>query len=734
MVRPRRWRRIARSFLAAATPSWDALRSPARATLAVLPFQLEPVLAVARGLASRLLIADEVGLGKTVQAGLIISELLERRPESHVLVVTPAGLRAQWQNELRERFTVEATLLDSASITRHAAQWNGNPWSIPGVVLTSLDYVKRPEVVRALEALVWDLVVFDEAHALAGRSDRAIAATMLAQRARTVVLLTATPHSGDDQAFSRLTSLGDFSNRFPLLVFRRTRLDVGMVTSRRTVSIRVRPTPHEFEMHRTLMSYARLVWTQSSATSGARLAMTVLTRRACSSAWSLARSVETRLRLLSVAGAPDLLQMPLPFDDSAGDDESPSAELGSPGLPDADEERRGLQHLLRLAEQAHAHESKRRALLRLLGRAREPAIVFTEYRDTLHQLAHLLRDFSPVLLHGGMTTRERQEALSQFASGDARLLLATDAASEGLNLHHRCRLVINLELPWTPVRLEQRIGRVERIGQARRVHAVHLLAADTCEEESVAGLVARVRRAAGVLGSMRATGCEQRIARLVLGREQDEGHDAATVPLPPGLIVGDLRAVAIEEAARLEQVRRMSTDTATASFDGRPCITMLCYRRTPPVNYWVYRLIFEDSDLQPFWITLIGVGEHGRLPTLSHGALRTRIEAARAAIEPSLNSIADRLLSSFLSAFQPSRVLAEARERAIAEGLRQQRARIAASLLQPGLFDRRTERAAAAQNATLDEALDRCARHLDDLSRYGAVSIDRRLAFGLVAR
>ncbi len=102
------------------------------------------------------LIADEVGLGKTVQAGLIISELLERRPDSHVLVVTPAGLRHQWQAELRERFRLDATLLDSTSIARHAAQGNGNPWSMPGVVLTSLDYVKRPEVVRALEALVWD--------------------------------------------------------------------------------------------------------------------------------------------------------------------------------------------------------------------------------------------------------------------------------------------------------------------------------------------------------------------------------------------------------------------------------------------------------------------------------------------------------------------------------------------------------------------------------------------------
>ena len=240
IVRLRAWRRVARSCLTVATPSYDALRSPARATLTVLPFQLEPVLAVVRGLATRVLIADEVGLGKTVQAGLIISELLDRRPDSHVLVVTPAGLRHQWQTELRERFTLDATVLDSVSIALHAAQWNGNPWSVPGVVLTSLDYIKRPEVVRALEGLVWDVVVFDEAHALAGRSDRATAAAMLGRRARTLILLTATPHSGDDQAFSRLTSLGDLSNRFPLLVFRRTRFDVGIATSRRTVSLPVR--------------------------------------------------------------------------------------------------------------------------------------------------------------------------------------------------------------------------------------------------------------------------------------------------------------------------------------------------------------------------------------------------------------------------------------------------------------------------------------------------------------
>jgi superfamily II DNA or RNA helicase len=734
IVRPQTWRRVARSVLAAATPSYDALRSPARATIAVLPFQLEPVLAIVRGLASRVLIADEVGLGKTIQAGLIISELLERQPESHLLVVTPAGLRQQWQSELRDRFTIEATLLDSSSIARHATQWNGNPWSIPGVVLTSLDYIKRPEVVRSLEALVWDLVVFDEAHALAGRSDRATAAAMLAQRARTLVLLTATPHSGDDQAFSRLTSLGDFSNRFPMLVFRRTRLDVGMAVKRRTVSIRVRPTLIESQMHDALMSYARLVWKQSSASSGGRLAVAVLTRRACSSAWSLARSIETRLRLLSATGAPNLLQIALPFDESATDDDSPSSELSYPGLSDLDEERQRLEHVLNLAQYAQTHESKIHGLLRLLRRAREPAIVFTEYRDTLHQLANRLGHFGPVLLHGGMTTAERQDVVQQFVTGGARLLLATDAASEGLNLHQKCRLVINLELPWTPVRLEQRIGRVERLGQMRRVHAVHLLATGTCEAESVAMLMARMRRAASVIDGMRAHECEQRITRVVFGQEQDKADHEPARPLSPGLLVADLREPAIEEAARLEQVRRLSVNATASSLEGRPCVTVLRRRRIEPVNDWIYRVVFEDPELQPFWTTVIGMREHGRLTTVSREAIRTTIGARRGVVDASLNSTTDRLLSSFVSTIQQPHSLAVEREQAIADGLRQQRARIAASLLQPGLFDRRAERAAATESSTLDEALDRCATRLDELTRHAAVSIDRHLVFGLIAR
>ena len=163
-------------------------------------------------------------------------------------------------------------------------------------------------------------------------------------------------------------------------------------------------------------------------------------------------------------------------------------------------------------------------------------------------------------------------------------------------------------------------------------------------------------------------------------------------------------------------------------------MTVVSRRGRKPISYWAYRLIFEDPELQPFWVTLVGLREVGYLASSSHDAIRHHIESIRPVVELALDSVTDRLLSSFLAAWQTSRLLAAEREQAIAAGLRQQRARLATSLLQPGLFDRRAERAAAAQNATLDEALDRCTTRLEELGRPGPAAIDRRLALGLVAR
>ena len=394
VVGRRRWRRAARRTLATASPSLTSLRAATPARLRIISFQLEPVLALVRGEGCRFLIADAVGLGKTVQAGLMIAETLARRPDGRTLVVTPAALREQWREEIESRFGLGADILDAAGIARLTSQLPAgvNPWSVRPVVITSIDYIKRPEVMRSIETLVWDLVVFDEAHNLAGRSDRSAAAGVIGNRARALVLLTATPHSGDDQAFDRLCHLGHLGRAGRLLVFRRTRIDVGLPHTRRDTLLRVRPTMAEVEMHRALMAYAKLVWNRSrdAAGAGAQLAMSVLARRACSSAASLVRSVERRLGLLGQPSSIPDIQPDLPFVDEVIDDEEPAVSLRSPGLPDAREERSHLLRLLDLARDAATVESKLAALRRLISRVNEPVIVFTEYRDTLREISATL--------------------------------------------------------------------------------------------------------------------------------------------------------------------------------------------------------------------------------------------------------------------------------------------------------------------------------------------------------
>jgi superfamily II DNA or RNA helicase len=703
----------------------------------VEPFahQVDNAILFFRRLVPRGLIADDVGLGKTVQAGLIVNELLSRRPESHVLIVTPAGLRAQWRDELRERLRIDAAIVDSLALARYGWQHGEDPWSSRSVVIASLDYVKRPEVLRALEALVWDVVVFDEAHALAGRSDRAAAAGALAERARTVVLLTATPHSGDDDAFGRLCTTGDLQGSFPLAVFRRTRSDVGLASARRTVSLRVRPTTLEAEMHRLVAEYTRLVWTQLGRSSaGARLAATVLCRRAYSSAASLARSVERRLTLLGQPWREEGLQAHLPFEEPGSDDDEPGAILASAGLDNAREERVWLDRLLDVSRRAARDESKVRALERYLRRADQPALVFTEYRDTLATLAAAFANRVPQLLHGGMPTAERHESARRFNAGQAALLLATDAASEGLNLHQYCRLVINLELPWTPVRLEQRVGRVERIGQSQRVHAVHLLADGTSEEQSVARLVLRSQRAARALNEIRPINYPDRaVAEVVIGGAAvtDDPTPAASLP---HVVIPGLHDDAAREAKRLDLARRLLANADPLPLDPRPCVTIL-KRRGINRAYWIYRTPCVDKDAQVLWEAAIAFAADGRIATSQRRYVRDWLKTAATELAPAVSREHGFLVGRATRAIQPAIDLAWRRERAIEEGLASRQARLSAAVIQRGLFDHRSERAAAAQTAVVEYALERCRARRREIEAARTISADEpSLAFAVLLR
>lgn len=687
-----RWRRGACAQLARTVPEWASLRAAANATLAVLPFQLEPAIAVTRGDTCRVLIADEVGLGKTIQAGLIVAEAIARTPDARVLVVSPAGLREQWRGELRSRFHLDGDILDAEGIGRIAAQVapGVNPWALHPVAITSIDYVKRPEVMRSLEALLWDVVVFDEAHALAGRSDRATAASALAERARTLVLLSATPHSGDNDAFARLCALGDLDNAFPLTTFHRTRTDVGLPHQRRSTRLQVRPTPEENEMHGALRRYVHRLTEESGATTpGATLVASILTRRACSSACSLKRSLERRITLLADTPALDRNQMTLPFVDADGDEE-PANELGLAGLRDTAEELAWLRRLAEVASAATLSESKVRALRRLIRRAREPVLVFTEYRDTLQQLAGHLADFAPLQLHGGLSLRERTAVVRRFTSGESSVLLATDAASEGLNLHHRCRLVVNLELPWTPLRVEQRIGRVDRLGQDRRVHAVQLVAEGTTE------------------------------ASMVIRLDQRNEHIHAAFAAPTEQ---RWRSAAATEAARILAAKSLMLPSQPASPDGDALLTFIKSDRMPPKSIWAFHLSCVDEAGQTVFETLAALGD----------------ERARLEIDGDLERVAawrhGQVLAETSASIRMWLSLAMRREHAIVDALRKSDARLSAALLQPGLFDRRVERAAAAQAARTREAVERSRTRVSTLARWKCLRADeRRVVFAVAFR
>jgi hypothetical protein len=477
----------------------------------------------------------------------------------------------------------------------------------------------------------------------------------------------------------------------------------------------VRTHDAEARMHEALLRYARQVWRREDpAAAAARLAMSVLVKRACSGATALTRSIERRLLWLGDTGPAQAAQPGLPFENEAADDE-PAATLAAPGLDDRTDERQQLDAILSLARRAAGDESKVRVLRRLLRRSDEPAIVFTEYRDTLAHLAAEL-PASATLLHGGLTPLERREALEAFTGGRAQLLLATDAASEGLNLHHRCRRVVNMELPWTPLRLEQRVGRVDRIGQRARVHALHLVAGGTAEEHTVARLLLREARVRQALERTPAPHLdEDTIARAVLAPATEPAASASTsdphdheahranIGLP------DLRGAAQEEARRLAVARRLGDAPAARGDAGRPAITVL--RRHPPAGpprcYWAFRVPSLDASGQPLWSALVGVeAVHTRAPSRGSRTLRLTIAANAAFAERAAQGVRVDILDAAARAVARSAAVAIGRERDIADDLRHHRARLAA--LQPGLFDRRAERVRAAQASVLDEALEDC--------------------------
>jgi superfamily II DNA or RNA helicase len=715
VVSAERWRRACRALIASDTPA-ASLVAARSARIELMPHQLEPAMAIVAGIGTRMLLADEVGLGKTIEAALIVAELRMRGWIDRVLVLTPAGLREQWRQELHDRFDLDATIVGAHALRGLAATLpiGVNPWTTVTTAIASIDYVKRAEVLPAIAACRWDVVIVDEAHSVVGDSDRHEAVRALGARAPFVLLLTATPHSGDERSFTALRDVGS-AGRDPLVVFRRTRAEVRIRAHRRVHTLRVRPTRSERDMHAALARYGDAVRAERSS---AWLALSVLHKRAFSSAWALLRSVERRLAALAGTTSVDGEQMALPLGDPSGEfltaDEAPEWPAGL-ALGDPTRERRLLTALAEACRSVGSSESKMGSLVRLLRRAHESAIVFTEYRDTLLHLQRMLAGLPVAVLHGGLNPHERTAALAAFSRGARMILLATDAAGEGLNLHGACRLVVNLELPWNPMRLEQRIGRVDRIGQRRTVHAVHLVARGTGETAVLDRLKARIARAQSALGAPDPLGADEtRIARFVVTRDREPEADsdragAANATSESGaardaVVAPNLGAAAAVEADRLRVARAWSRkhDAAMlAALDGDgPWLVTASHRvrlraALGAKSLLIWRVALENPSGRILASRLVPMTIDGIPRVRTHAAMKRLVRDAAECLASHVDrasrdwrDVADAAVRAFLE----TRL---SREREIARV-----SRTVPFTFQPGLFDRRAER-------THDALLDR---------------------------
>lgn len=729
VVRTRQWMHTLRRLVRAALPI-DVVRSAALRTLDLLSYQLEPVAAIISGVATRIVIADEVGLGKTIQAGFILKELSERGDATRSLIVVPAGLRHQWQNELVGRFTLDPQIADAEWLRRRvqALPANVNPWSLPGALIVSSDFIKRPEVLNGIESTVWDVLIVDEAHHAAGGSDRATAIHGLAARSRYVVLLSATPHSGNESHFVELCRVGRLNSVDDRpLFFRRTRETLGSRKRRRVSFLRVRLTEAEYRVLALLERYVQQVEQESTGeASPARLAMTVLGKRALSSAQSLERSLRRRLAWLSTPDIPaenHPVERRLPFDDHERanelDDGEPDELLRAPGLESRARERAWLAALAEVAHNAAKNERKISVLERLLRRIQEPVIVFTEYRDTLSRLARALSGTSIGLLHGACTTRERTDVMEAFANGRIDVLLATDAAAEGLNLQARCRTVINFELPWSPTRLAQRSGRVDRIGQARPVHALHLVARHTAEEEILARLNTRfghIKRTFDAVATLshheRATGRPITADPSPLGFPESDtalDHDELRAPPPSvkDVVARTLMAVGQHRALRASRaVTGSECDLDETIRESRlPLLWNLPKNSRPrlveslshshPIHrglgsglILIYRTRVGASTgrvvqtfITPLWVPC--PVDPGRAPAQLRALLARVLEAGGPEMEKLVSKRTDLHIATLETFRRSARALLSEREQAIIRSLTP----LAAKLLQPGLFD-----------------------------------------------
>jgi superfamily II DNA or RNA helicase len=620
------------------------LSSPFHAAIQTEDYQLVPLLKAMAMPRISLLIADDVGLGKTIEAGLILSELIHRRRIRRVLVICPATLRYQWQKELDAKFSLSFDVVDRPQTleVRRRLGPDANPWRQFPRIITSYHYLRQADVLEEFRAaaqhhkdspnLAWDLLIVDEAHNLAPaplgkESELSRLLGQLAPYFEHKLFLSATPHNGHTRSFSgllerldpvRFTRTSEMSEaerkRVREVNVRRLKSEINAVSSpprfceRHPKDVALALSAEELALSAAFAAFRSGVRRLTAPSGGRKLragrfAVELLGKRLLSCPFTFSDSwsrIRVGLKAKESATEGDLFAAERAVREEIDDDleaESRQALAASaiggwlhPLAPELDGEIRALDAALSdLALDSHtsfsvpSHDARVAALVSWIDahlrlpdhtwKADERLIIFTEYKTTLDYLHRRLLDHfdcpdALLTLYGDLDQRGRDQVTAAFNSAGhpVRVLIATDAASEGLNLQETARYVLHFDIPWNPSRLEQRNGRLDRHGQARDVFVHHFTSTDDHDLAFLAGIVRKVHRIRtdlGATGEIFSRGFERRFiegdtdpqlleailaeadrrrARVVVERDDTATPSSAAIPAPEA----DLAALARE--------------------------------------------------------------------------------------------------------------------------------------------------------------------------------------------
>ncbi len=538
------------SQLRQAVPNDERIHVAHGAAMDPAPYQFEPARQALRQPRQRILIADAVGLGKTLEAGILVSELIARGRGRRILVLAVKSMLTQFQKEFWNRFTIPLTRLDSIGIQRVRSRipTSHNPFHYYDKAIISIDTLKQDAEYRTyLEQAYWDVIVIDEAHNIADRGSgsasaggshgrtslRSRLARLLARRSDTLVMLSATPHDGRARSFASLMNMLDATAiadpddytkedfRGKGLVIRRFKKDIrnqvrDAFRDREIVRRRFPASAAEEAAYEALLA-VKVARPRGSREPPASLAR-VLERAA--------RGADGAVRVRDAAEA----SRPLPrrIGGGGGDAAEPRSKrrdlflvtlekalFSSPAACIASVDKRIRRRERELAESPNAPAAAEVESLRVLRKAlavigpddyakyqallaavrggtpfewngsdpTDRLVVFTERIETLKWLRDRLakdlrlRDDQVEILHGGLSDVDQQRVVEDFgnAARPLRLLVCSDVASEGINLHYQCHRLIHFDVPWSLMVFQQRNGRVDRYGQERTPHVVYLV-------------------------------------------------------------------------------------------------------------------------------------------------------------------------------------------------------------------------------------------------------------------